>query len=114
MKTKGVLACLLAGSLTASAVAQQPSGPPRSPLPPPEPIERIKDNVYKIFGGGGNTPLARAHMNVNVAYTELAGETVGFGIANGAPLPVTAKHKGSNPLDTRPPTPEMLADKVAK
>lgn len=53
-------------------------------------------------------------MNVNVAYTELAGETVGFGIANGAPLPVTAKHKGSNPLDTRPPTPEMLADKVAK
>jgi glyoxylase-like metal-dependent hydrolase (beta-lactamase superfamily II) len=68
MKTKVVLALLVAGSLTASAVAQQPSGPapgagarpagaapPRSPLPPPEPIEHIKDNVYKIFGGGGNT-----------------------------------------------------------
>jgi cyclase len=62
----------------------------------------------------GNTPLARAHMNVNVAYTELAGETVGFGIANGAPLQATDKHKGSNPMDTRPPTPEMLADRVAK
>src|SRR5262245_55235504 len=62
----------------------------------------------------GNTPLARAHMNVNVAYAELAGETVGFGIANGAPLQATDKHKGSDPKDTAPPTPEMLANKVAK
>src|SRR5690606_24036516 len=43
----------------------------------------------------GNTPLARAHMNVNVAFTEFAGEPVGFGVANGAPLAATAKHKGS-------------------
>jgi glyoxylase-like metal-dependent hydrolase (beta-lactamase superfamily II) len=62
----------------------------------------------------GNTPLARAHMNVNVAYTELAGETVGFGIANGAPLPANDKHKGSDPKDTAPPTPAMLAAAVAK
>ena len=62
----------------------------------------------------GNTPLARAHMNVNVAYAELAGETIGFGIANGAPLAATDKHKGSDPKDTAPPTPEMLAAAVAK
>ncbi len=62
----------------------------------------------------GNTPLARAHMNVNVAYTELAGEKVGFGVANGAPLPANDKHKGSDPKDTAPPTPEMLAAAVAK
>jgi glyoxylase-like metal-dependent hydrolase (beta-lactamase superfamily II) len=62
----------------------------------------------------GNTPLARAHMNVNVAYTEFAGEPVGFGIANGAPLPATDKHKGSDPKDTAPPTPEMLAAAVDK
>jgi cyclase len=62
----------------------------------------------------GNTPLARAHMNVNVAYAELAGETIGFGIANGAPLPANDKHKGSDPKDTAPPTPEMLAAAVAK
>lgn len=62
----------------------------------------------------GNTPLARAHMNVNVAYTEFAGEQAGFGIANGAPLPATDKHKGSDPKDTAPPTPEMLAAAVAK
>ncbi|WP_126174015.1 MBL fold metallo-hydrolase [Altericroceibacterium xinjiangense] len=62
----------------------------------------------------GNTPLARAHMNVNVAYAEFAGEQAGFGIANGAPLPLTDKHKGSDPKDTAPPTPEMLASSVAK
>lgn len=62
----------------------------------------------------GNTPLARAHMNVNVAYAEFAGEEIGFGIANGAPLPATDKHKGSDPNDTAPPTPEMLAAEVAK
>ncbi|MBO9601819.1 MAG: MBL fold metallo-hydrolase [Novosphingobium sp.] len=62
----------------------------------------------------GNTPLARAHMNVNVAYAEFAGEPVGFGVANGAPLPATDKHLGSDPKDTAPPTPEMLADEVSK
>jgi len=49
----------------------------------------------------GNTPLARAHMNVNVAYQEFAGERVTT--ANGAPLPATDKHKGSDPKDTAPP-----------
>jgi cyclase len=62
----------------------------------------------------GNTPLARAHMNVNVAYTEFAGEPTGFAIANGGPLSATAKHKGSDPKDTAPPTPAMLAAAVAK
>ena len=53
----------------------------------------------------GNTPLARANMNVNVAYAEFAGEPVGFGVANGAPLPATDKHKGSDPKDTAAPAP---------
>ncbi|HZV19851.1 MAG TPA: MBL fold metallo-hydrolase [Sphingobium sp.] len=51
----------------------------------------------------GNTPLARAHMNVNVAFQEFAGEKVTT--ANGAPLPETDKHKGSDPKDTAPPPP---------
>ena len=62
----------------------------------------------------GNTPLARAHMNVNIAYTEFAGEPAGFAIANGGPLPATDKHLGSDPKDTAPPTPEMLAAAVEK
>ena len=49
----------------------------------------------------GNTPLARANMNVNVAYQEFAGEKVTT--ANGAPLPATDKHKGSDPKDTAAP-----------
>lgn len=49
----------------------------------------------------GNTPLARAYMNVDVAYQEFAGEKVTT--ANGAPLPATDKHKGSDPKDTAPP-----------
>jgi len=57
----------------------------------------------------GNTPLARANMNVNVAYQEFAGEPVTFGTANGAPLPATAKHKGSDPKDTAPPAPPAAA-----
>ena len=60
----------------------------------------------------GNTPRARAHMNVNVAYQEFAGERVTT--ANGAPLPATEKHKASDPKDTAPPTPEMLAAAVAR
>jgi len=57
---------------------------------------RIKDGLPY-----GNTPLARAHMNVNVAYQEFSGERVTT--ANGAPLPATDKHKASNPADTAPP-----------
>jgi len=51
----------------------------------------------------GNTPLARAYMNVDVAYQEFAGERVTT--ANGAPLPATDKHKYSDPKDTAPPAP---------
>ncbi len=54
----------------------------------------------------GNTPLSRAHMNVNVAYQQLSGETVTTNF--GAPLPATDKHKASDPQATaaqRPPAP---------
>jgi glyoxylase-like metal-dependent hydrolase (beta-lactamase superfamily II) len=46
----------------------------------------------------GNTPKSRAHMNVNVAYQQLSGETVTTNF--GAALPATDKHKESNPQDT--------------
>jgi hypothetical protein len=50
----------------------------------------------------GNTPLSRAHMNVNVAYQTFSGETVTTNF--GAPLPATDKHKASDPQDTARPT----------
>jgi glyoxylase-like metal-dependent hydrolase (beta-lactamase superfamily II) len=52
----------------------------------------------------GNTPKARANMNVNVAYQQLSGETVTTNF--GAPLPATDKHKASDRAATeRPPPP---------
>ncbi len=94
-----------AGLPPGAAVAELKKNPDFAPLLD----TRIKKGLEY-----GNTPLARAHMNVNIAYAEFAGEPVGFGIANGAPLAATDKHKGSDPKDTAPPTPEMLAAAVAK
>lgn len=69
-------------------------------MPPPAPIEHLNGNLYKIFGGGGNTLV----LNVNVAYQQLSGETVTTNF--GAPLPATDKHKASDPADTGwPPAP---------
>lgn len=84
------------GDPPSAAVAQLAKNPDYAPL---------LDNQIKDGLPYGNTPFARANMNVNVAYTEFAGEAAGFGIANGAPLPETAKHKGSNPADTAAPAP---------
>jgi cyclase len=50
----------------------------------------------------GNTPKSRAHMNVNVAYQQLSGETVTTNF--GEPLPATAKHKASDPQATARPS----------
>lgn len=94
-----------AGLPPGAAVAELKKNPAFAPLLD----TRIKKGLEY-----GNTPLARAHMNVNIAYAEFAGEPVGFGIANGQPLAETAKHKGSEPKDTAPPTPEMLAAAVAE
>jgi glyoxylase-like metal-dependent hydrolase (beta-lactamase superfamily II) len=87
------------GDAPSAAVDQLRKNPDYAPLLD----NRIKDGLPY-----GNTPFARANMNVNVAYLEFAGEPVGFGVANGAPLPATAKHKGSNPADTAPPKPDTL------
>ncbi len=84
------------GDPPSAAVAELKKNPEFAPL---------LDTKIKKGLEYGNTPLARANMNVNVAYTEFAGEKVGFGVANGAPLPATDKHKGSDPKDTAPPAP---------
>lgn len=84
------------GDPPSAAVAELKKNPEFAPL---------LDTKIKKGLEYGNTPLARANMNVNVAYEEFAGEKVGFGVANGAPLPATDKHKGSDPKDTAPPAP---------
>ena len=84
------------GDPPSAAVAELQKNPEFAPL--------LDHNIKKGLEYG-NTPFARANMNVNVAYLEFAGEKVGFGPANGAPIPATDKHKGSNPADTAPPAP---------
>lgn len=84
------------GDPPSAAVAELQKNPDYAPLLD----TRLKDGMPY-----GNTPFARANMNVNVAYSEFAGEKVGFGVANGAALPATDKHKGSDPKDTAPPAP---------
>lgn len=55
----------------------------------------------------GNTPEARAYMNVNVAYQQFSGEKVTTNF--GAPLPATDKHKASDPQATAMPRPSPPA-----
>lgn len=93
------------GDTPGSAVAELQRNPDFAPL--------LDTNIKKGLEYG-NTPLARAHMNVNVAFAEFAGEPVGFAVANGGPLPATDKHKGSDPKDTAPPTAAALDAAVDK
>jgi glyoxylase-like metal-dependent hydrolase (beta-lactamase superfamily II) len=51
---------VLAGALTVAIAAQQPATPP---APPPQPsvdtitVEKVKDNLFVLRGGGGNTAV---------------------------------------------------------
>jgi cyclase len=85
VKRSALIALLVAGGLTAAAAAQSPPAAPpgaapaprpqgalgRSPLPPPEPIEHITQNVYKIFGGGGNTTVVVQKQGVVLVDTKM-------------------------------------------
>src|SRR5579875_24160 len=86
MKRAALIALLAAGAMAATAAAQQPAGPgagpppgaagarPRpSPLPPPEPIEHVTKNVWKIFGGGGNTTVVVQKAGVVLVDTKMPG-----------------------------------------
>jgi len=80
------------GDAPAAAVAEVEANPKFVPLLD----TRLKEGLEY-----GNTPRARAHMNVNVAYQELSGEpvTTNFGGA----LPETDKHPGSDAADVAMP-----------
>jgi len=57
MKRTSVLAAIVGSGFVAMAVAQTPATS-QSPSPSPTPgakIEKVKDNLYMITGGGGNT-----------------------------------------------------------
>ena len=60
MKRLAILASIVLAGVTAAAVSAQQGPPPGArpagnPLPGITDIEQVSDNVYKIFGAGGNT-----------------------------------------------------------
>lgn len=60
MKRLAILGSIVAAGLMAAGLSAQ-QGPPPGGRPPALPgiteIEKVSDNVYKIFGGGGNTTV---------------------------------------------------------
>jgi cyclase len=78
MKRIAILGSIVAAGLMAVAVSAQqgppPGGPPRgNPLPGiATTAERVSDNVYKIFGAGGNTTFFVRSDGVTLVDTKLA------------------------------------------
>jgi glyoxylase-like metal-dependent hydrolase (beta-lactamase superfamily II) len=69
MKRATILTTIVVAGLTAVTVSAQ-----RGPgLPPAEPIEKVGDNLYKIFGGGGNTTVFVREDGVVLVDTKMPG-----------------------------------------
>ncbi|MDB5717697.1 MAG: blaB1, partial [Sphingomonas bacterium] len=102
MKRTAILTTVALTGLMAVGVAAQ-RGPA---LPPPEPIQKIGTNLYKIFGGGGNTTVFVRSDGVVLVDTKLAnyGQTILDQVKTVTDKPVTMiinthvhpDHNGSN------------------
>jgi glyoxylase-like metal-dependent hydrolase (beta-lactamase superfamily II) len=100
MKRFAVLSVIVAVGLGTALYAQG--------LPGPEPIEKIGDNLYKIFGGGGNTTVFVRDDGVVLIDTKLPnmGEGILAEVRKITDKPVTMvinthshpDHLGSNPF----------------
>jgi cyclase len=83
MKRSLVLGALIVGGLGLSLVSAAVQAPPPAPAAPPgggakaaekvAGIEKVKDNLYMITGGGGNTAAFITAKGVVVVDTKLAG-----------------------------------------
>ena len=73
MKRLSVLGILIAaGALTVSVAAQQPAAPPQ-PSVDNLTVEKVKDNLWVIRGGGGNTAVFLTTSGVTVVDTKNPG-----------------------------------------
>ena len=100
MKRAAILSTIVAAGLTTALFAQGAT------LPPPEPIEKVGENLYKIFGGGGNTTVYVGEDGVVLVDTKMPGngEAILAEIRKVTDLPVTTiinthahpDHLGSN------------------
>ncbi|AKH42621.1 glyoxylase-like metal-dependent hydrolase (beta-lactamase superfamily II) [Altererythrobacter atlanticus] len=67
MKRIAILGAIVVAGMTAAGVSAQGG------LPGIEPIEQVSDNVYKIFGAGGNTVVFVRSDGVTLVDTKLPG-----------------------------------------
>src|SRR5438128_1250963 len=124
MKRVTLLIALLAiGALSAAIAAMQAPGGQRGPQGPNvAQIEKVKDNLYMITGGGGNTAAFITDRGVVVVDTKLAGwgQPILDKIKTVTDKPVTTiinthshpDHVGSN--EAFPANVEVIAQEVTK
>jgi len=120
MKRAVILSSLVLTGLVAAAVSAQ-----RAVLPPPTKIEKVKGNLYKIFGGGGNTTVYVRSNGVVLVDTKLAnyGQAILDQVRTITDKPVTMiinthvhpDHNGSNQFfkDQRPTVDVVLQENSA-
>ena len=124
MKRATVLIALLAiGALSMAVAGSQAPGGQRGPQGPNvAQIEKVKDNLYMIVGGGGNTAAFITDRGVVVVDTKLAGwgQPILDKIKTVTDKPITTiinthshpDHVGSN--DAFPANVEFIAQEVTK
>src|SRR5207247_8816773 len=124
MKRVTLLIALLAiGALSAAIAAMQAPGGQRGPQGPNvAQIEKVKDNLYMLTGGGGNTAALSTDRGVVVVDTKLAGwgQPILDKIKTVTDKPVTTiinthshpDHVGSN--EAFPANVEVIAQEVTK
>ena len=120
MKRSVVLGSILVAGLAVVAVSAQ-----RNPLPPIGKIEHIRGNLYKIFGGGGNTTVFVTSKGVVLVDTKLAnnGQAILDQVRSVTDKPVSMiinthnhpDHNGSNDFfKAQNPTVEVVAQENLK
>ena len=103
MKRISVLGTLvLAGALTVAVAAQQPA-------PPPQPsvdnltVEKVKDNLWVIRGGGGNTAVFATAKGLTIVDTKSPGwgQPLLDKIKTVSDKPITTDHQHAHALRSR-------------
>ena len=122
MKRAIILSSIAVTGLLAVTLVAQPRG---GGLPPPGKIEQVRGNIYKIFGGGGNTTVFVTDKGVVLVDTKLAnmGQQILDEVRKVTDKPVTMlinthvhpDHNGSNQFfkDLRPNIDVVLQENSA-
>jgi cyclase len=120
MKRAGILGAIVVGGIIAAVAGARAQAPPA--FAPVAKIQKVKDNLYTIFGQGGNSTVFITANGVVLVDTKLAnnGQAILDQIKTVTNKPVTtiinththADHTGSN--DTFPASVDVIAQENTK